>query len=68
LVKSKETSSSEIGSAKIVVKTMLTAFFYAKGIVHHEFVQEKQTANGKIYKEMFRRLIPRVHCVKPEFQ
>jgi hypothetical protein len=29
------------------VRTMLTAFFDAKGIVHHEFVSEKQTASGK---------------------
>jgi hypothetical protein len=28
------------------VKTMLTAFFDAKGIIHHEFVTEKQTVNG----------------------
>jgi hypothetical protein len=26
---------------------MLTAFFGAKGIIHHEFVPEKQTVNGK---------------------
>jgi hypothetical protein len=25
------------------VKTMLTTFFYAKGIIHHEFMAEKQT-------------------------
>jgi uncharacterized membrane protein YqaE (UPF0057 family) len=35
---------------KTWVKTMLTAFSYAKGIIHHEFVQEKQTINGQFYK------------------
>jgi transposase len=43
-------------------------FFYAKGIIHHEFVSEKQTVNGKFYKEVIKRLIARVHCVRPEFQ
>jgi hypothetical protein len=33
------------------VKTVLTAFFNAKGNIHHEFLPEKQTVNGKFYKE-----------------
>jgi hypothetical protein len=28
------------------MKTMLAAFFDAKGIIYHEFVPEKQTVNG----------------------
>jgi hypothetical protein len=36
---------------KARVKTMLTAFFDAKRIVHHEFVPEKQTVSGKFSKE-----------------
>jgi hypothetical protein len=47
---------------------MLTAFFYAKGIIHHEFVLEKQTVNNKFYKEVIKILITRVHCIRPEFQ
>jgi hypothetical protein len=31
-------------------------------------VPEKQTVNGKFYKEVMKRLIARVHCVRPEFQ
>jgi transposase len=50
------------------VKTMFTAFFDAKGIIHHEFVLEKQTVNGKFCKEVIKRLITRVHCVRTEFQ
>jgi hypothetical protein len=38
------------------VKTMLTAFLDAKVIIHHEFVMEKQTVNGKFYKEVIKRL------------
>jgi hypothetical protein len=33
------------------------AFFDGKGIIHHEFVPEKQTVNGKFYKEAIKRLI-----------
>jgi hypothetical protein len=33
------------------VKTMLTAFFYAKGTIHYEFVLEKQIVKGKIVNE-----------------
>jgi hypothetical protein len=29
------------------VKTRLTALFYAKGIIHHKFMREKQTVNGE---------------------
>jgi hypothetical protein len=35
--------SSESENAKSRVKTMLTASSDAKGIIHHEFVLEKQT-------------------------
>lgn len=28
---------------KLEVKTILTAFFYAKGIIHYKIVPEKQT-------------------------
>jgi ribosomal protein S20 len=34
------------------VKTMLTVFFYAKRIIHHEILQEKQTVNGQFYKQV----------------
>jgi hypothetical protein len=50
------------------VKTLLTAFFYAKGIIHHEFLPEKQIVNGKFNKEVIKRLIVLVHRVRPEFQ
>jgi transposase len=53
---------------KLRVKTMLTAFLDAKGNIHHEFIPEKQTVNGKFYKEKIKRLIAQVHRVRPEFQ
>jgi hypothetical protein len=53
---------------KLQVKTMLTAIVYAKVIIHHKFVLEKQIVNGKFYEEVIKRLISQVHCVRPEFQ
>jgi hypothetical protein len=53
---------------KSLVKTMLTAFFYAKGIIHKEFVPEKQTVNSKFHKEVIKGLITQVHCFRPEVQ
>jgi hypothetical protein len=50
------------------VKTMLTAFYDAKGIIHHESVPEKRTVHGKLHKGVIRRLVARVHGVRPEFQ
>jgi hypothetical protein len=50
------------------VKTRLAAFVDAKGIIHHHFVLEKQIVNGKFYKEMIKRLIAGVYCIRPEFQ
>jgi hypothetical protein len=50
------------------VRTMLTAFFDAKDIIHLGFVPEKLTVNGKSHKEVIRRLIARVHSITPKFQ
>jgi histone-lysine N-methyltransferase SETMAR len=50
------------------VKTMLAAFFDAKGINHNEFVPEKQTVNSKFYKEVIKRLIAPFHRFRPEYQ
>jgi hypothetical protein len=45
---------------RLWVRTTLTAFFDDKGIIHHEFVPEKHTVNGKFYKEVIK--------IRPEFQ
>jgi hypothetical protein len=52
---------------KLLMKTTLTAFCDAKGIIHHEFMPEKQTVNDKFHKEVIKRLVARVHRVRPEF-
>jgi hypothetical protein len=35
---------------------MLTEFFDAKGIIHHEFVPEKQPVNGNFYKGAIKKI------------
>jgi hypothetical protein len=64
----KEPKAQKVIMQKSRVKTMLTAFFYDKDIIHHKFVPEKQTTNGKFYKEMIKRLFAGIHCIRPEFQ
>jgi hypothetical protein len=49
--------AQKVRRQKSWVKTMLTAFFDANGIIHHEFVPEKQIVNAEIYKEVIKRLI-----------
>jgi hypothetical protein len=50
------------------VKKCWLHFFYVKFIIHYEFVPEEQTVNGTFYKEEMKRLIARVHRVRPDFQ
>jgi hypothetical protein len=57
--------AQKVRMQKSWVKTMMTAFFYAKGIIHHKFVPDKQTENGKFHKDMIKRLVAQVHCVRP---
>jgi hypothetical protein len=60
--------AQKVKMQKLRVKTMLTAFFYAKGIVRREFVQKKQTENSKFYKDIIERSIDRGYCIRPECQ
>jgi hypothetical protein len=54
---------------KSLVKIILTAFFVVVKLSFiMKFCRQKQTVNGRICKEMIKRLIARVHCVGPEFQ
>jgi hypothetical protein len=57
LVESKETGSSESENAKIAGENNVNCIFYTKDIIHHEFVPEKQTVNGKFYQDVINRLI-----------
>jgi hypothetical protein len=53
----KKPKAQKVRMQKSRVKTMLTAFFGAEGIIHHKFVPEKQTVNSKFYKVVIKRLI-----------
>jgi hypothetical protein len=60
--------SSESEKAKIAGENNVDCIFYAKGAIHHKFVPEKQSVNGKFYEEVIKRSFVRVHCVRSEFQ
>ena len=51
---------------KSKVKTMLIAFFDSSGIIHKEFVHASQTVNSAFYEEVLKRLLRRIHCIRPE--
>jgi hypothetical protein len=57
--------AQKVRMQKSRVKTTLNAFFEG---IHHKFVPEKQSVHGKFYKDVIKRLITRVHSVRPEFQ
>jgi hypothetical protein len=50
----KKPKALKVRMKKLRVKTMLIAIFDAKGIIHHKCVPEKQSVNGKFYKEVIR--------------
>jgi hypothetical protein len=66
LVESKKTEISGSDNAKIAGENNADCIFYNKGAIHHEFVPEKQTVRGICCKEVTKKLLARVHCVRPE--
>lgn len=48
------------------IKVMLIVFFDIRGVVHHEYVPERQTVNKEYYVTVLRRLRERVRRVRPE--
>jgi hypothetical protein len=46
----KKLKAQKVRMQKSLVRTMVTTFCDAKGIIHHEFVPEKQTVNHKSYR------------------
>jgi hypothetical protein len=60
--------AQKVRMQKSRVKGMLTTFFDAKGIIIHKFVPKKRTANGKFHREVIKKLVARVHRLRPEFQ
>jgi len=50
---------------KSKVKTMLIVFFDSDSIIHKEFVPVGQTVNSTFYEEVLKRLLRRIHHVRP---
>ncbi|XP_071453429.1 protein GVQW3-like [Hetaerina americana] len=51
--------------SKSQIKAMLIVFFDKRGVVHCEFVPERQTLNAAFYVQVLDRLRKRVACVRP---
>jgi len=60
---SPQTKKSRLQKSK--VKTMLIAFFDSNSIIHKEFVPVGQTVNSASYEEVLKRLLRRIHRVRP---
>jgi hypothetical protein len=43
------------------------SIFYIKGFIHHEFTLGNQIVTGNFYKEVIKRLMAQVQCVRPKF-
>ena len=50
------------------IKTMLITFFDSKDIIHKEFVPTGQTITGAYYLEVLKRLMGRIHRIRPEYR
>jgi len=61
-----EARGTKVRASKSKVKTMLIAFFDARGIIHHEFVPPNTTVNKKFYKGVMTRLLARMRRVRKD--
>ena len=48
------------------IKVLLTVFFYASGVVHHEYLPERSTVNQTYYIEVLKRLRDAIRRKRPE--
>jgi hypothetical protein len=63
---SHETESSESENLEFTGENNVDCILYAKGTIRHELIPENQTANRSFYKQEIKRLIARVHGIRPE--
>ncbi len=61
-----ESCGTKVRASKSKVKAMLIVFFYARGIIHHEFVPPNTTVNKEFYKEVLKRLLSQMRCACEE--
>lgn len=50
------------------IKVMLITFFDSKGIIHKEFAPTGQTITGEFYLNVLKRLLARIHRIRPEYR
>lgn len=53
---------------KSKVKVMLICFYDSKRIIHKEFVPPGQTVTGDFYVGVMKRLLKRIHRIRPEYR
>ncbi|CAK9801097.1 Mariner Mos1 transposase [Anthophora plagiata] len=53
---------------KSKIKTMLIVFYDSKGIIHKEFVPSGTTVTAEYYLAVLKRLVGRVHRIRPEYR
>ncbi len=53
-------------ATRTVRKTMMTAFFDHKGLIHVEFMPKGSTINGEAYRSMLANLRERIRCKRPD--
>jgi hypothetical protein len=59
------TSAEESESSPVNVKTMLIAFFDVEGLVHHEFLPQRQALNQTVYITVLQRLRDAISRKRP---
>ena len=50
------------------ISAMLIRFFDSKGIIHRGFVPTGQAITGAYYLEVLKRLMARIHRIRPEYR
>ena len=53
---------------KSKIKTLLITFYDSKGIIHKGFVPPGKTVNAVYYLGVMKRLLTRIHRVRPEYR
>jgi hypothetical protein len=62
------TKTKNVHFQKPCVKTMPITFFDSKGAIHKEFMPEERTVNGEYYQEVFKCLLMRIKCTRPNLE
>jgi hypothetical protein len=64
----KKPKAQKVIEQKLREKATGTAISNAQSTIHYWSEPQIQTVNGKCYKQVIKRLIALVHCVRPQIQ